>query len=267
MISPFRRQSIMSSRILCISWHARALLYTMWLPKTLPRLGNTVVPNGLDLMVMTLGGNNIGFGNITNYCLFYPKVAHWRDCESARARAWSIIRGQDLEDTMFEVYDGIFDILPNEPSRQLYHIFYPTFFDTRPGLNWCRIFSFFPLGPLGGALLTKTLRTELNGITYALNDRLLQIATRYRDIRMPERGSRQGLFTINPNYFWSLYDGFYVDLFEGHRFCNSRGPYWLGNRQEWDCPDRESLKNEVDAQTYLAEPKHRSKLSSMFYVV
>ena len=199
--------------------------------KTFRVLPTLEARDGLDFMVMTLGGNDVGFGEITKFCLFYSQLRHWRDCQKAKARAWSIIKGQDLEDQMFEVYNGIFNNMYNTNRHQLYHIFYPTFFDTKPGSGWCNIWSFFPAGLIGGALLTNKRRTELNDITEALNARLFQIADNYRNMVMLARISPQRLITLDPNLFW---DGTHdVDLFRGHRFCDSEGPHYLGNPEQW----------------------------------
>ena len=178
---------------------------------------STLNPQPLDFMVMTLGANDLGFADITRFCLFSPRIASQQACEQAKMSAWDMIThyqdGGQLEERMFQVYDGIFASMSNDEHYQLYHIFYPTFFDTEEGSEWCDEWSFqglfFPL-------LSMQRRRELNGLTYSLNECLRRIAINYIS-QMPARGIRGKLITINPNSF--EYNGQYWDLFRGHRFC------------------------------------------------
>ena len=195
---------------------------------------------------MTLGGNDLGFADITKFCLFSPKVGFSRACEQAKDFARDVITyyryADQLEERMFQVYDGIFASMYNDPHYQLYHIFYPTFFDTEEGSEWCDNWSF--LGPLF-PLLTTDRRRELNELTYGLNDRLQRIANDYIS-QMPARGIRGKLITINLNSF--EFNGEKWDLFGGHRFCehDDRDEY-LFTDNTWFFTDADEYLSHAEA--------------------
>ncbi|MCJ1278153.1 hypothetical protein MMC21_005968 [Puttea exsequens] len=90
-----------------------------------------------DFIVMTLGGNDIGFGRIIKDCHVRPAGPFSEDCDQVIEISMDLIRGQELQDNMFEVYDGIFGKMPAGYHDQLIRIGHSAFFNDDDDSTWC----------------------------------------------------------------------------------------------------------------------------------
>lgn len=174
---------------------------------------DVVKPGRADFMVMTLGGNDIGFSAIARECLVKAEVLPG-DCDVTLAEAEGLLASTECETTIHAVYDEIFAKLKDDRHYQLYHIFYHRFFND--ATEWCNDKTFAIRNPK----LTRTLRGKMNNLADALNKRLEEVAASY--IRKQDgktswsQASR--LIAINPDKLTDD-DGKTYGLFDGHRFC------------------------------------------------
>lgn len=166
-----------------------------------------------DFMVMTLGGNDIGFEDIAVECLvkaeFFPG-----DCDVTLAKAKSLLASTGFETNIHAVYDEIFAKMKDDRHYQLYHIFYHRFFND--ATEWCNAKTFAIRNPK----LTHSLRRTMNNLADALNKRLEEVAANYIRRQQGKASWSQAsrLITINPDKLTDE-DGKTYGLFDGHRFC------------------------------------------------
>ena len=166
-----------------------------------------------DFMVMTLGGNDIGFSSIAKECLvkaeFFPG-----DCDVTLAKSMRLLAATEFETNIHAVYDEIFAKLKDDRHYQLYHIFYHRFFND--ATEWCNGKTFAIRNPK----LTRALRRKMNNLADALNKRLEEVAANY--IRKQQGKASWSLasrlIAINPDKLTDE-NGKTYGLFDGHRFC------------------------------------------------
>lgn len=183
------------------------------LTKTIP----TIKQNEADFMVMTLGGNDIGFAKIAIDCLISPGIFFPQRCEETLSQAQRQILDVQLQNNIHSVYDSIFAKMKDDYHYQLYHIFYSRFFDDTTA--WCDDVTFS--GAITGPRLKQFRRQRINKLTDVLNNRLEEIAANYIKLRRGrpswDNGSR--LITINPDRIPNADGAGTYGLFDGHRFC------------------------------------------------
>ena len=174
------------------------------------QLGKVGLPN---LLVMTSGGNDVGFANVLENCIYQPNVvynygpAFADDKDKTHACAVAIQDSKDNIANRLEKWltDTINDILadPNvnkNPDFLLYLTGYARFFGTDYA-DWCNTYSFnLPniISPI--PFLSKELRTEMNAVVSSVNDLYKKVQQQY---------SKQVRF---------------IDIdsgFQGHRFCET----------------------------------------------
>ena len=181
-------------------------------PDTFGRVDLLVQPDRADFMVMTLGGNDIGFSDIAVECLVKARILPG-DCDRTILKARRLLAAEKFENDLHAVYDKIFEKMKDDRHYQLYHIFYHRFFNDQT--TWCNSKSFSLIEPR----LTRELRTKMNVLANDLNQRLEEVAANY--IRKQTTASwSQGprLFGINPDKLRRS-NGEIYGLFDGHRFC------------------------------------------------
>ncbi|KAG8525317.1 uncharacterized protein KY384_008961 [Bacidia gigantensis] len=199
------------------------------LEKTIP----DIKQDSADFMVMSLGGNDIGFSKIAIYCLITQYIIT-SSCQKVIQEAQNQLESVQLQNNIHSVYDRLFDKMKDDRHYQLYHIFYSRFFDaTDP---WCdsQTFRDDPIGKITGIKLTKSRRQLLNDLTDALNARLEEIAVNYIRLKVGRaswaKASR--LITINPDKISTADGTGTYGLFDGHRFCEP-GVRSLENDNVW----------------------------------
>jgi len=168
-----------------------------------------------DVVIMTSGGNNAGFGHIVDVCIYHSDPRHiygkaykddhdgTGDCAKALNDASNYIENvmqQDLNNTINDILDD--PNVKNNPKFLLYLTGYAQFFGTDYD-SWCNteywnIPSFtFPQTP------TPYLSVELRK---AFNDRVSAVNTLYNNTIVSKYADKAR----------------YIDLdagFSGHRFC------------------------------------------------
>ena len=201
------------------------------LQKTVPDIRQ----HSADFMVMSLGGNDIGFATIAIYCLITKYFFPFRSCEKVVQEAKNRLDDIQLENNIHSVYDRLFDKMKDDGHYQLYHIFYSRFFDATD--SWCDSQTFrddFIGKHFTGIKLTKRRRQLLNDLTDALNARLEEIAAKYIELKVGRASWAQGsrLITINPDEIPKADGNGTYALFDGHRFCES-GAHDLESDNVW----------------------------------
>ena len=186
------------------------------LEKTLPTI--KAEKEATDFMVMTLGGNDIGFANIARDCLIVPSYFwHKSSCEETIVEATKLIQSVELQTNIHSVYDELFRTMKDDYHYQLYHIFYSRFFDSTT--SWCDDQRFY--GKVIGPPLTRIVRERMNALADQLNSRLEEIAANYIKLQQGRASwaKTSRLITINPDKVPEADGSGTYGLFDGHRFC------------------------------------------------
>lgn len=172
----------------------------------------------LDVVVLTIGGNDIGFSEIVRACLV--TVPFHADCENTLKEKNDYLETSILKDQMWKVYDGIYNRLKSDYRYQVYHILYSRLFNAE--IEWCKDQSLGIL-PFFQPKLTMELRKKLNDLVDKFNAVIKDSATEYiyhkqlQDLLEPDKhiGWRENrLFVLDPDRV----DG--IPQFEHHRFCD-----------------------------------------------
>ncbi|KAL8847278.1 MAG: hypothetical protein Q9221_007677 [Calogaya cf. arnoldii] len=220
------------------------------------------IPQGRDdFMVMTLGGNDIGFSDIAIECLVKAGIFPG-DCDDTLAKAKAMLAAPKFETDIHAVYDQIFAKMKDDRHYQLYHIFYHRFFNAET--TECDKKTFALINPR----LIRTLRVKLNNLADSLNARLEQVAQNYirKQAGKPSWSQGSRLIALNPDKLTNSAGQTY-GLFDGHRFCEAgvsglRDPsVWffatvakdsLEKREEWvdDLGRRQFVAPELATQTF-----------------
>ena len=173
-----------------------------------------------DFILMTVGGNDIGFSKIVMACLVELPGA--RTCPDQLARSRQLIDSAGFENNIAQVHEALFQRLPRDGYHQVYQLGYSRFFRDDTALSNDQTMGLLPFFK---PELTNQLRQELNAISDRLNARLQAIADRYvhyKSTRMTTNGQQTfpdpswieiripRLTFINPDE---------SGIFDNHRFC------------------------------------------------
>ncbi|KAK2760199.1 hypothetical protein FQN54_002266 [Arachnomyces sp. PD_36] len=166
-----------------------------------------------DLVVMTIGGNDVGFSKIAKACL----IGLWGsgDCDEKIAEAMSIVQSAEFYNRLSKVYDGIFDQMPNDGHYQVLHLGYSRFFNVDDESTWCNGQTFGKFGLGSRPKLTLELRKKLNNLTKFLNTHLFIWSIKYASDRLHDKRDPWEVQRL----FFGDYDAFDEYSFSGHRFC------------------------------------------------
>lgn len=186
-------------------------------PDTLNQARDLIPQDRHDFMVMTVGGNDIGFSDIAIECLVKAEIFPG-DCDDTLAKAKALLAAPEFETNIHAVYDAVFAKMKDDRHYQLYHIFYHRFFadESNPATDWCNSKTFALVNPR----LTRAVRGKLNSLADALNQRLEEVANNYIRKQQGKASWSQGsrLIAINPDRLTND-KGETYGLFDGHRFC------------------------------------------------
>ena len=199
-------------------------------PDTLKETIPNIQQDEADFMVMTLGGNDIGFSSIAIDCLVRPGLIFDRPCQDTLSRAQRDIADVSFENNIHAVYDAVFNKMKDDYHYQLYHIFYSRFFNDQT--DWCDYQTFST--PIAGPKLLKIRRQRLNQLADLLNGRLEEIANNYIQKKKgrPSWNPGSRLITINPEKIPNPSGTGTYAIFDGHRFCEP-GATQLENSNVW----------------------------------
>ncbi|TPX09106.1 uncharacterized protein E0L32_001631 [Thyridium curvatum] len=180
----------------------------------------TQIPNmdkDQQVITVSIGGNDVGFGKILKACVFKPGGPFSDDCDETinSVRKW--LDDNKLRDVLKKGYDAIIERLDRGNKRTIFVQLYPGFFGEGPGTEWCNSQS---MGIIPGykPLLTNELRHTLNRLAEYVRDEIKQFLERYNG----------GLRWDQPRIFYM--DDFDLDTYETHRFCEK-------GRETLDDPD------------------------------
>ena len=234
-------------------------------PETLTKTIPVIEQDEADLMIMTLGGNDIGFSSIAIDCLVRPGLIFGPlTCEQILSKAEREIADVKLENNIHAVYDAIFEKMKDDYHYQLYHIFYSRFFNDQT--DWCDFQTFST--PITGPKLFKRRRQRINQLSDLLNSRLEEIANNYIQKKKGRpswnKGSR--LITINPEKLPVANGTGTYALYEGHRFCEP-GTRTLEDPNVWffGTIDRDNTLDSEDIEL-IPTAVQRREISEMLEV-
>ena len=237
-----------------------------------------IVANQNDFMVMTIGGNDIGFTGIAIACLSPYPTQPYGTCEEAQGKARAIMEDDDFERKIHTVYDKLFAKMEQRHQYQIYHIAYSRFFAAET--NWCneQSISVVPEKWPGASgfrpKLTKILRHQLNDLSDDLNHRLQLIARSYSDRQRTSR--RPGwdhvtpkLVHINPDRVIGKTTNRELGLYDKHRFCEEEDNGEFEGDNIWFFSPRSSRADsaalvgpeafrDVDPEACLKDPKRET---------
>ncbi|KAK8113227.1 hypothetical protein PG984_013753 [Apiospora sp. TS-2023a] len=160
----------------------------------------------VDFALLTVGGNDLGFFDVMNACIFRFYNFYSGTCETALARAQSRLDAPDFDERLHILITELLDKLRWERKSPNFHITvtgYARFFNDRT--EPCDDMSLgIWLGPSrGGPKLARPLRRRMNEMVRAVNGKIAAAVARI---------NRQ--FTRDKVLFVD-----YDAAFEGHRFC------------------------------------------------
>ncbi|KAL8334680.1 hypothetical protein RB598_009100 [Gaeumannomyces tritici] len=157
-----------------------------------------------DFATLSVGGNDLGFFDVINACVFRFYSYYSGTCEAALGRAAELVAADDfelrLQVALLELLDGV--AWERRPRFAVAVTGYARFFDATTaecdglslGVWW------------GGPRLSRALRARMNGLVLAANAKLRAVVARVN-------GRFAG--AARPKALFVDYDG----GFDGHRFC------------------------------------------------
>lgn len=162
---------------------------------------NTTLP--LDFATLSVGGNDLGFFNVMNACIFRFYSWYSGTCAAALAASDAAIRSDVFEQRLEVILQQVLDKVSWEkrPRFTITVTGYARFF--REDTPECENMSLSVWW--GGPRLTQDIRHSLNRLVDATNAKLRKTVD---VVNSRFRGPRPRVLFVN-----------YDDLFDGHRFC------------------------------------------------
>lgn len=157
----------------------------------------------LDFATLSVGGNDMGFFDVMNACIFRFYSFYSGTCEAALEAADAAVKSSVFEQRVGVILHEVLDKVSWEkrPRFSITVTGYARFFDANT--TECDDMS---LGVwYGGPKLSQDIRRRMNELVDAANAKL------HRTVDQVEGGFRG----VRPRILFVDYD----DLFEGHRFC------------------------------------------------
>lgn len=157
----------------------------------------------LDFATLSVGGNDLGFFDVMNACIFRFYSFYSGTCEKALEAADAAVRSSVFEQRLAVILREVLDAVSWEkrPRFSISVTGYARFFDAdTPGCDDMSLGVWY-----GGPKLSRDIRGRMNALVDAANDKLRRTVEE-ADARF--RGTRSRVLFVD-----------YDDLFEGHRFC------------------------------------------------
>lgn len=181
-----------------------------------PQINQTSDP---DLVIMTIGGNNAGFFDVVDGCVYHSNFGadygppYDKDpqrkgkCAQAIDFAKNYIssEGQDgFKEQLRNTYNSLLtsEAATSNPELRFYQTGYVHYFNVEPDGDWCNTTSFLPSGPT----LSRLVRQDINDLVETGNRAIKEVTMEYANRHV-------GYVSITED-------------FDQHRFCE-------GNHQRW----------------------------------
>ena len=195
-----------------------------------------------EFATLTISGNDVGFPNLLNACIY--RFVGWQSgvCEDEIRRTQSLIDGDTLEEKIWYILGNVTARGLNQvPTFHLFMTGYTAFFneDTTQcdGVTFKRCVVPAPLCWFDtAAMLTRELRRNLNRLVTNLNSRLAGIVEEFNKVE------RDAVTFVD-----------YNKAFDGHRFCE------MGVTEPDNDPTRSWFYN-VDTKDELSKVDDRQRL-------
>lgn len=170
-----------------------------------------------QVVTLSIGGNDVGFGKILKACVFKPGGPFSDDCDTTIANTRSWLDDDKFQEVLQKAYDSLFERLDSGWERIVLVQLYPSFFAEGDGTEWCNEQT---MGIVPGykPTLTNALRHQLNRLAEYVDDEIKRFINRYNG-ELP--------YTSPRIYYMDAYD---QDTYPGHRFCEA-------GRETLDDPD------------------------------
>jgi GDSL-like Lipase/Acylhydrolase family len=163
-----------------------------------------------DLVTLTVGGNDVGFSDVIEACIYQFAGIFTSSCDSALAQTQKNIQGP-LWNSLWNTIQSIMTTVgKSNRNFKLFVTNYPQFWNQNT--DQCDSISFsYWSGPSGSDKMTKDKRTKMNNLSKQMNAVIESVLKNW-----------------NSNYDTRIH---YVDIdsaFEGHRFCENeyKEPWW-----------------------------------------
>lgn len=157
----------------------------------------------LDFATLSVGGNDMGFFDVMNACIFRFYSFYSGTCEAALEAADAAVRSSVFEQRLAVILHEVLDKVAWEkrPRFSISVTGYARFFDAdTPDCDDMSLGVWY-----GGPKLSRDIRGRMNALVDAANAKLR------RTVELVQEGFRGA----RPRVVFVDYD----DLFEGHRFC------------------------------------------------
>ncbi|KAH0563426.1 hypothetical protein GP486_002001 [Trichoglossum hirsutum] len=148
-----------------------------------------------DFITVSMGGNNVGFGDIVNGCVYRFNGIFAPDCDQALNNASTRINNNP--DFLDPVTNGLRAITAKAPNAKVYVMGYAKFWNATT--TQCDNVSWNYWQTPGATKMTRALRQKMNDLLDAVNNKISTAV--------------QGL--NNPRVTFVNYDAY----FQNHRFC------------------------------------------------
>ena len=241
-----------------------------------------------DLVVLTIGGNDVLFGKIIKSCLV--NLIGSGNCDdiineyihrplvrlilsNISLRAEETIRSDAFRSKLIKIYDDIFAKMPKSFQYQIIQLGYSRFFNSDDDSTWCnsQTFGKYPFTvPLSKPKLTLKLRRRLNLMVTTFNLALWNNLVVYVREKLAQDGAKDEGWLISRTFFGYL-DGDHDLNFNGHRFCepgvedpsfNDPSTWFFGvwGKQK-DTVVTASYFSTYDASTCTTDPKYEADVA------
>ncbi|KAG8165856.1 hypothetical protein KVR01_004408 [Diaporthe batatas] len=157
----------------------------------------------LDFATLSVGGNDLGFFDVMNACIFRFYSFYSGTCERALEAADAAVRSSLFEQRLAVILREVLDAAAWEtrPRFSVTVTGYARFFDAdTPGCDDMSLGVWY-----GGPRLSRDIRGRMNALVEAANDKLRRTV---EEAAARFRGPRPRVLFVD-----------YDDLFAGHRFC------------------------------------------------
>lgn len=153
----------------------------------------------VDMMTLTVGGNNVGFGAIVNACVYRFTASASGDCDQALADA-----DNKISTTLWnEVWNTVFGLLKKatKPTFRLYVTGYVKYWNADTDQCSNAAWTYWKASAQGNEM-TKERRKKMNDLADKMNSVLASVVQNFHN------NNEHRAFFVN-----------YDAAFEGHRFC------------------------------------------------